>query len=243
MASPTVSFPAFRSRRRASTRSRSTASPDLFPLLELEHGAEGAAPLDLLADAILPLQDIDRAIRHLDGLILRHDEDPGFVADDPVARVHFLPAALDLAPDLAEAFRFSSVRRHVPAEAREIQLEDRVQVPHRPVDHDALDALHQTRVARELPPDGGRTAADVDHDHVAGFRAIDRLDRLGPVAIGRLHRDRAAEAPAAAAWATVSEFRPPATAMGSEVADATPFSSSSGVRAIICSSIETCMFR
>src|SRR5436853_580544 len=100
MASRTVSFPAFKSRRRASTRSRSTASPALFPLLELEHGAEGAAPLDLLADPILPLQDIDRTIRHFHGVLLRHAEDPGLVADDPVARVHFLPAALDLAPDL-----------------------------------------------------------------------------------------------------------------------------------------------
>src|SRR5204862_3355366 len=134
MASPTVSFPAFRSRTRASTRSRSTASPDLFPLLELEHGAAGAAPLDLLADPILPLQDIDRTIRHLHGVLLRHDEDPGLVADDPVARVHLLTAALDLAADLPEAFRFSGVRRHVPAEAREVQLEDRVQVPDRPVD-------------------------------------------------------------------------------------------------------------
>src|SRR5207247_5884029 len=130
MASPTVSFPAFRSRRRASTRSRSTASPDLFPLLELEHGAEGAAPLDLLADAILPLQDIDRAIRHLDGLILRNDEDPGFVADDPVAREHFLPAALDLAPDLAEAFRFSGVRRNMAAEAREDRKSTRLNSSH-----------------------------------------------------------------------------------------------------------------
>ena len=51
------------------------------------------------------------------------------------------------------------------------------------------------------------------------------------------------EAPAAAAWATVSEFKPPATATGSDVAEATAFSSSSGVRAIICSSIDTCMFR
>src|SRR5205823_12314576 len=152
MASPTVSFPAFRSRRRVSTRSRSTASPDLFPLRELEHGAEGAAPLDLLADPILPFQDIDRAIRHLDGLILRHDEDPGFVADDPVARVHFLPAALDLAPDLAEAFRLSSARRHVPAEAREIPPEERPQLPHRPDDDYPLDALHQPRRAREPPP-------------------------------------------------------------------------------------------
>src|SRR5207247_7870958 len=126
MASPTVSFPAFRSRKRASTRSRSTASPDLFPLLELEHGAEGAAPLDLLADAILPLQDIDRAIRHLDGLILRNDEDPGFVADAPIARAHFLPAALDLAPDPAEALRFSCVRPNLAPVPREIQLAARL---------------------------------------------------------------------------------------------------------------------
>src|SRR5438046_8960081 len=117
MASRTVSFPAFKSRRRASTRSRSTASPDLFPLLELEHGAEGAAPLDLLADPILPLQDIDRAIRHLDGLILRNDDDPGFVADHPLARQHFLPAALDPAPDPAQALPLSGVLGNLPARA------------------------------------------------------------------------------------------------------------------------------
>src|SRR5947208_16104391 len=119
MASPTVSFPAFRSRRRASTRSRSTASPDLFPLLELEHGAEGAAPLDLLADPILPLQDIDRAIRHLHGVLLRHDEDPGLVADNPVAGVHLLTSALDRAADLPDAFLSAGVRRAVPADARQ----------------------------------------------------------------------------------------------------------------------------
>src|SRR5207253_1814306 len=51
------------------------------------------------------------------------------------------------------------------------------------------------------------------------------------------------DAPAATACATVSEVRPPATATGSEVADATAFSSWRGVRAIICSSMDTCMFR
>ena len=51
------------------------------------------------------------------------------------------------------------------------------------------------------------------------------------------------EAPAATACATVSEFRPPATATGIAAAFTTAFSSSRGVRAIICSSIETCRFR
>ena len=51
------------------------------------------------------------------------------------------------------------------------------------------------------------------------------------------------EAPASTAWATVSEFNPPATATGIETAFTTARSSSSGVRAIICSSIETWRLR
>src|SRR5256886_14977571 len=83
---PTVTFPAFRSRSSDSTRCRSTASPDLFPLLELQDGAQGAAPLDLFADPVLPFEDVNRAVRHLDRLFLGHDDEPGFVSDDPVAR-------------------------------------------------------------------------------------------------------------------------------------------------------------
>src|SRR6266571_1286401 len=136
-------FPDLRSRRIASTRCRSKASPDLFPFLELEDRAQGAAPLDLLADPVLPLQHVERTVRHLDGLLPRHHDEAGLVADDPVARADLLATRLDLAPDLPEAFRLARVRRDVAAEAREVQLEDRVEVPHGPVNHDSCNALHK----------------------------------------------------------------------------------------------------
>src|SRR5207245_7295681 len=108
-------------------------SPDLFPLLEFEDGAEGAAAFDLLADPVLPLEHVERAVRHLDGLLARHDDQAGLVPDDPVAGMDLLPAALNLAPDLAEALRFPGVRCDVPTAARKIKLEDRVDVPQRAV--------------------------------------------------------------------------------------------------------------
>src|SRR6266571_3097821 len=190
--SPTDVFPDERSRRIASTRRRSTASPDLFPLLELEDRTQGTAPLDLLADPVLPLEHVEGAVRHLDRLLPRHDDEAGLVADDPVARADLLPAALDLAPDLPEAFRLARMGRDVAAEAREVQLEDRVEVPHGAVDHDAGYALHEARVTRELAPDRGRAAADVNHDDVPRLRAVDRLDGLRPVPVGRLHGEGAA---------------------------------------------------
>src|SRR3989454_6839150 len=187
---PTVTLPAFRSRRSACTRLRSTASPNLFPLLELQDRAEGAATFDLLADPVLPLEHVEGAVRHLDRLLAGHDDQPRLIPHDPIARVDLLPAALDLAPDLSEAFRFARVRRHVSAEAREVQLEDRIEVPHRAVDHDARDALHETRVRGELAPDRRRPTADVDHDHVPGLRAVDRLDGFRPVAVRGLDGHR-----------------------------------------------------
>src|SRR2546429_1327454 len=99
-----VTFPAFKSRRSASTRCRSTASPDLFPLLELQDGAQGAAAFDLFPDPVLALQDVEGAVRHLDRLFLRHDDKSGFVPDDPVTRVDLLATAIDFAPDLPKAF-------------------------------------------------------------------------------------------------------------------------------------------
>src|SRR2546428_12785539 len=126
--SPTLTVPAFKSRRSDSTRCRSKGSPDLFPLFELEHGTQRAAPLDLLADPVLPLEDVERAVRHLDRLFARHDDQPGLVAHDPVARVQLLAAALDLAPDLPEAFRLAPAGGSSPAEAGEAQRDDRVAV-------------------------------------------------------------------------------------------------------------------
>src|SRR6266566_5996241 len=165
-----VTFPAFKSRRSVWTRCRSTASPDLFPFLELQHGAQGAAAFDLFPDPVLALEDVDRAVRHLDRLFLRHDDESGFVPDDPVARVDLLATAIDFAPDFPEALRLSRMRRDMTAEAREVELQDRVEVPHGAIDHDAGHALHEARVARQFAPDGGRSAADIDHDHVAGLR-------------------------------------------------------------------------
>ena len=49
-------------------------------------------------------------------------------------------------------------------------------------DDDAGELLADGRVRRELAPDRGRDAARVDHDDVALFGAVDRFDRLGPVA-------------------------------------------------------------
>src|SRR5256886_4466169 len=181
---PTVSFPAFRSRSSDSTRCRSTASPDLFPLLELQDRAQGAAPFDLFADPVLPFEDVNRAVRHLDRLLLGHDDEPGFVSDDPVARVDLLASAVDLASDFPETLRFSGVRGDVAAETREIQLDDRIKVPHRAVDHDAGHALHEARVAPELPPDPGRSATAPNNAHVPRVPAVDRLPPVRPVALG-----------------------------------------------------------
>src|SRR2546422_9521654 len=188
--SPTVTVPAFKSRRSDCTRRRSKASPDLFPLLELEHGTQRAPSLDLLADPVLPLEDVERAVRHLDRLFARHDDQPGLVAHDPVARVHFLAAALDLAPDFPEPFRLARVGGHVSAEAGEVQLDDRVEVPYRTIDHDARDSLHEAGVRRELAPDRRGPTADIDHDDVAGLRAVDRLHGLRPISVRRLDGHR-----------------------------------------------------
>src|SRR2546427_2958764 len=195
--SPTLTVPAFKSRRSDSTRCRSKASPDLFPLLELEHGTQRAPSLDLLADPVLPLEDVERAVRHLDRLFARHDDQPGLVAHDPVARVHFLAAALDLTPDLPEPFRLARVGGHVSAEAGEVLLDDRVEVPYRTIDHDARDSLHEAGVRRELAPDRGGPTTDIDHDDVAGLRAVDRFNGLRPISVRRLDRHRSAD-----------EFRP-----------------------------------
>src|SRR2546426_8398583 len=184
--SPTVTVPAFKSRRSDCTRRRSKASPDLFPLLELEHGTQRAPSLDLLADPVLPLEDVKGAVRHLDRLFARHNDQAGLVAHDPVARVHFLATALDLAPDFPEAFRLARVGGHVPAEAREVQLEDRVEVPYGAVDQDPGHALHQAGVRRELAPDRGGPTAGIDHDDVARLRAVDRPHGLLPIPVRRL---------------------------------------------------------
>src|SRR2546428_2555573 len=184
--SPTLTVPAFKSRRSDSTRCRSNASPDLFPLFELEHGTQRATPLDLLADPVLPLEDVERAVRHLDRLFARHDDQPGLVAHNPVARVHFLAAALDLAPDLPEAFRLARVGGHVSAEAGEVQLDDRVEVPYGAINHDPGHTFHEAGVRRELAPYRCRPTADIDHDDVAGLRAVDRLHRLRPIPVRRL---------------------------------------------------------
>src|SRR2546422_7607410 len=184
---PMVTFPAFRSRSSDSTRCRSTASPDLFPLLELQDGAQGAAPLDLFADPVLPFEDVNRAVRHLDRLFLWHDDEPGFVSDDPVARVDLLAPAVDLAPDFPEPLRLAGVRGDVAAEAREIQLHDRVKVPHRAVDHDAGHALHKARVARELPPALPGSRTHVKHAHIALTFAVEPPHRVPPAAVPRVH--------------------------------------------------------
>src|SRR3989442_59725 len=81
--------------------------------------------------------------------------------------------ALGPAPAPRGAFRFARVRGRVSAEAREVHLEARGEVPHGPINPDAGDPLHEARVRRELAPARRRPPADVDHDDVAGLRAID----------------------------------------------------------------------
>src|SRR3989442_15365599 len=176
--SPTVTVPAFKSRRSDCTRRRSKASPDLFPLLELEHGTQRAPSLDLLAAPVLPLEDVKGAVRHLDRLFARHDDQAGLVPHDPVARVHFLAAALDLAPDLPEPFRLARVGGHVAAEAREVQLEDRVEVPNGAGNHDPGHAFHEAGVRRQLAPNPRGPTPHIDHHAVAGLPAADPLPRL-----------------------------------------------------------------
>src|SRR2546428_4083446 len=168
--SPTVTVPAFKSRRSDCTRRRSKASPDLFPLLELEHGTQRAPSLDLLADPVLPLEDVKGAVRHLDRLFARHDDQAGLVAHDPVARVHFLAAALDLAPDLPQPFRLARVGGHRAAEATEVQPGHRDEVPNGSVNPDPRHALHQAGGRRELAPDRRGPTADIRHDDGAGLR-------------------------------------------------------------------------
>src|SRR5512136_815968 len=116
MASLTVTLPPFSSFRRRSTAARSMGtSADLLPLLELQDGAERTAPLDLLADPVLPLEDVERAVRHLDAELLRDHDHPGLVADDPVARPNGLAAALDLLADGPLSLGLARVRRRVAA--------------------------------------------------------------------------------------------------------------------------------
>src|SRR5205807_1439562 len=163
----------------------------------------------------------------------------GFVPDDPVTRVDLLATAIDFAPDLPEAFRFPGVWRHVTAEAREVEVQDRDEVPHGAVDHDAGHALHEARVARQFAPDGGRSAAVYFLNEPLGIALspciaflIVRVASATFSALMIAPPTITIDAPAATACATVSEFRPPATATGSAVADATAFNSWRGVWAI-----------
>src|SRR5207245_8832942 len=123
----------------------------------------------LLQAPVLRIQHVEGPVRHRDRLLAGHDDQARLIPHDPIARVDLLPAALDLAPDLPEAFRFARVRGHVSAEAREVQLEDRIEVPHRAVDDDAGDALHETRVRGEPAPDRRRPTAALDHAHIPGL--------------------------------------------------------------------------
>src|SRR5512136_884211 len=193
MASFTETLPSFRRLRRRSTAARSMAtSANLLPLLELQDGAQGAAALDLLPDPVLALEHVEGAVGHLHAELLGHYDHPGLVADDPVTRANGLAAALDLLADGALAFRLARMGRGMPAEQGEVQVQDRVDVPRAAVDHDSGHALHEGGVRRELPPDGRRPAAHIHDDHVAGLRAVDRLDGFGPVPVRRLHGEGAA---------------------------------------------------
>src|SRR2546426_4487162 len=140
-------------------------SADLLPLLELEDAREGPAPLDLLADPVLPLEDVEGAVRHLHGDLLGDDDDPGLVPDDPVPGADDLAPNLDLAPDLPVALRLPRMGDDVAGEAREVDLEDRVDVPRGPVDHDARDALHLAGVAPGPPPHPRRPPPPPRHPH------------------------------------------------------------------------------
>src|SRR2546422_2805315 len=127
-------------------------SADLPPLLKLEDAREGPAPLDLLADPVLPLEDVEGAVRHLHGDLLGDDDDPGLVPDDPVPGADDLAPNLDLAPDLPVALRLPRMGDDVAGEAREVDLEERVDVPRDPVHHDAREAHHLARGAPPAPP-------------------------------------------------------------------------------------------
>src|SRR5207244_10433251 len=126
---------------------------------------------------VLALQDVDGAVRHLDRLFLRHDDESGFVPDDPVARVDLLATAIDFAPDFPEAFRLSRMRRDMAAEAGKVELQDRVQVPHGAVDHNAGQALHEARETSQFDTDGSRSDAVVAQDHRAWLHTVGRLVR------------------------------------------------------------------
>src|SRR2546427_8202055 len=155
-------------------------SADLLPLLKLEDAREGPAPLDLLANPVLPLEDVEGAVRHLHGRLLGDHADPGLVPDDPVPGADDLAPNLDLAPDLPVALRLPRMGDDVAGEAREVDLEDRVDVPRGPVDHDARDALHLAGVAPELPPHPGRPPPPPRPHHLPRVPPGDRLPRPRP---------------------------------------------------------------
>src|SRR3989304_2625257 len=115
-----------------------------------------------------------RPVPHPPRRFLGDDDDAGLVADDPIPRAHDLAAALDLGADLPVALWLSRVRGKMAAEAREGDLPDRVNVPRRPIDHDARDASHLARPRRELAPHRRGAAAGVHDDHRAPPPAVDR---------------------------------------------------------------------
>ena len=122
---------------------------------------------DLLAQAVLALEDVHRAVRDLDGARARNDDDAAVVADDPVAGRDRDAADVQVHADLSEAVRLARVRRPVRRERRETVLADRVDVADRAVDDDARELPLQARFGRQLAPDGRRLPARVDHEHVA----------------------------------------------------------------------------
>src|SRR5580658_3282240 len=77
-----------------------------FPALELLYRAQGRAPPDLLADAVLVLEDIEGAVRDLLRPLSGDHDEAAQVTDDPVAGPDSLSSDDHLDADLAMPLRF-----------------------------------------------------------------------------------------------------------------------------------------
>jgi hypothetical protein len=118
----------------------------------------------------------DQSFEQFCGDLLGDDHHAGRIRDDQIARVHHHAAAADRVIDLSGAAMKRPNRRSPAREDREIELLNRRQVAHQPVDHKTRDAAMLSLGRDQIAEDGIHVRpARVNHDYVAGLRNIQRL--------------------------------------------------------------------